>query len=1021
MDRSNLTPEALVAHDRYVRALAKALVFDPSLAEDVAQETWLAALENAPRDPRSLRAWLASIARNLAFRTWRGQDRRAHRERVAARSEAVPSANEILERETARRSLVEAVFELEEPYRSALVLRYLEDLPPREVARRLAVPVETARTRIKRGLEMLRARLDREHGSSRSAWCVALVQGFRLEPSSYIPPVSAGLKPLVVGGLVMAASKKLAAGVAVIAICLLLFFAWSRGRSGGGGEETRAPQVVLSPTAGKETPDVPAALESSEMPTRAPSASEAFEPATPTDPFGSLRVHVQWDDGRAASSILAKVLPWDDTDYDFRELQAQTGDDGSFLLEKVHEGKVIVTLDRGVIASTRVERGQETALTIRIEPGFEVEGTVENIDGVPVPGAEVWLSQINDPNFGFPVARSGADGRFKIRGVQKNVNGMWITAAAQGYALSSAGKVRAGVGAKVPIRLVLPEAGGELKGAVHAPDGTPIAGAQVRVTFQNSSGIANFDRGSRDGTEWEPSNSVVVWTDATGTFHAASLSLGEAEIYVRARGLVSSLTTTRIGSELTERVTIRLEAGASLSGTITDASGNPAAKTDVRVTAEDGLREQFTRSAVDGSYQLRGIPPGRCRVRAGPEYGVMSEKFLEFPDRGALRWDAVLPPVPAGPDGSIRGRVVDEQDRPLVGWRVIVSSDVRGSYGQVGGDWSPHTDSDGRFLIEGVAQARYFVAVSSPEPHTTLFPDATVHDVVPGPQEVLVRVTPETRPSAYVRGRIVDPQGRPVESARITLFLSRDDFLNVRGIEEASDAGTGEFRLGPYVAGRWRVKIDAFGYPTSHLGYHGLLPGQDLDLGTIRLQQGGSIVIRLRRDDGTEVGYPSLSLAVAPKWHNIQTPEIEGESVILGPLPPGSYRLVVRGEPADQNPRTARDQFAFEIRAGEKAEAELVLRSGVSTVLRIRSPDSDPLPRNGRVTYSVLDVAGKEVVRSSGRADGSGVCEQKIGCLVRGHYRIKAERQDGQRAAAEFDVGRSEVVPEVHQIEILPR
>ena len=90
-----------------------------------------------------------------------------------ARPDAVPSAEDIFQRESARKSLVEAVFALEDPYRSALILRYFEDLPPREVARRLGVPVETARTRIKRGLEMLRVRLDREHGSDRSAWCIA--------------------------------------------------------------------------------------------------------------------------------------------------------------------------------------------------------------------------------------------------------------------------------------------------------------------------------------------------------------------------------------------------------------------------------------------------------------------------------------------------------------------------------------------------------------------------------------------------------------------------------------------------------------------------------------------------------------------------------------------------------------------------------------------------------------------------------------------------------------------------------
>src|SRR5262245_56869158 len=42
--------DALHAHSAYVRGLARELVFDAGLARDVEQETWLAALEHAPRD-----------------------------------------------------------------------------------------------------------------------------------------------------------------------------------------------------------------------------------------------------------------------------------------------------------------------------------------------------------------------------------------------------------------------------------------------------------------------------------------------------------------------------------------------------------------------------------------------------------------------------------------------------------------------------------------------------------------------------------------------------------------------------------------------------------------------------------------------------------------------------------------------------------------------------------------------------------------------------------------------------------
>ena len=175
--------EALLAHSRYVRALARELVFDAALARDVEQETWLAALDQAPRDPRALRGWLAALVRNIALKAWRSADRRRNRELEHARVErGAPTPADVAEREELRRRLVEAVNSLEEPYRSVLVLRFLEGLEPPAVARRLEVSLETVRTRQKRALERLRARLDRASHGERGAWCLLLVRGFRLAP-----------------------------------------------------------------------------------------------------------------------------------------------------------------------------------------------------------------------------------------------------------------------------------------------------------------------------------------------------------------------------------------------------------------------------------------------------------------------------------------------------------------------------------------------------------------------------------------------------------------------------------------------------------------------------------------------------------------------------------------------------------------------------------------------------------------------------------------------------------------------
>src|SRR5688572_14341405 len=80
--------ETLRQHGGFVRAVARRLVLDDSRADDVSQQTWLAALEHPPSRERGIRAWFATVARNFSFRSHREDRRRAERERLSARSEA---------------------------------------------------------------------------------------------------------------------------------------------------------------------------------------------------------------------------------------------------------------------------------------------------------------------------------------------------------------------------------------------------------------------------------------------------------------------------------------------------------------------------------------------------------------------------------------------------------------------------------------------------------------------------------------------------------------------------------------------------------------------------------------------------------------------------------------------------------------------------------------------------------------------------------------------------------------------
>ena len=169
-----ISPEYLLAHADFVRGLARKLILDDDLAEDVAQNTLLTALERPPSAVAALPAWLKTVTKNFAASTMRESARRERRERSVAPKGYVPSPADVLEREAVRKRVVDAVLGLDDTYRDAVLLRFYENLPPRHIAERLGVPVETVRTRLKRGLARLRDTLDSDYDGDRDSWCIAL-------------------------------------------------------------------------------------------------------------------------------------------------------------------------------------------------------------------------------------------------------------------------------------------------------------------------------------------------------------------------------------------------------------------------------------------------------------------------------------------------------------------------------------------------------------------------------------------------------------------------------------------------------------------------------------------------------------------------------------------------------------------------------------------------------------------------------------------------------------------------------
>src|SRR5437762_1726924 len=87
--------EALLRHRAWVRRLARRLVSDASAADDVEQETWLAALRRPPPEDRSTRGWLAAVARNAARKFGRGATRRTAHESAAPTHAPHPATDDL--------------------------------------------------------------------------------------------------------------------------------------------------------------------------------------------------------------------------------------------------------------------------------------------------------------------------------------------------------------------------------------------------------------------------------------------------------------------------------------------------------------------------------------------------------------------------------------------------------------------------------------------------------------------------------------------------------------------------------------------------------------------------------------------------------------------------------------------------------------------------------------------------------------------------------------------------------------
>ncbi|MEM7263452.1 MAG: sigma-70 family RNA polymerase sigma factor [Planctomycetota bacterium] len=187
------TLDLVLARSDWLHGLARAMLRDESLVDEVVQKTLVAAMEHPPRTPR-LDAWLTTVLRNFVRRLERDKVRRKRREKRVAKPEVQETPPTELELDETRKLLASEVLSLKDPYRSVVILHYYEGVSSTKIAELRGVSANTVRVQLKRGVDRLREQWERRtRGESEARPALAML--FWLGQEESVAAVAASNAP----------------------------------------------------------------------------------------------------------------------------------------------------------------------------------------------------------------------------------------------------------------------------------------------------------------------------------------------------------------------------------------------------------------------------------------------------------------------------------------------------------------------------------------------------------------------------------------------------------------------------------------------------------------------------------------------------------------------------------------------------------------------------------------------------------------------------------------------------------
>jgi RNA polymerase sigma-70 factor (ECF subfamily) len=983
--------ESLLAHASGIRSLLRGLLADDARIDDVLQDTWVAALAKGPRPGVPLGPWLRRVARNFALKLRRGDARRLSRERAAARPDATPETRFDLQREA-----VDELSKLDEPYRSTLILCFFEGLSPKEIAERRGMPAATVRSHLKRGLDKIRERLDRSHGS-RGAWGAVL-----------LPWLATGDAAAATGVIVMGAKTKLllAAAALVVAAGTVGWLAWHDRPDSTETARAAPARVAPTPTGAYADEAVRADRPALAEPERSIVLCGRIIDAETKRvvPGAAVRIRLAGEDG-TVDLLTDAAGRFSGTSPTLTE--AKLGPPATRLtscgLSVAVDGYGMRKASPGPSSarSDELDFGD-----IEVERGAPVSGRVVRRDGSGIAGAPLLLSleTFFPPRFAFAAGRSGDRGAFVLDelAAPMDVERPWTLLAIcdEGMGWQSVEVLRGRErleGVEVVVDPAAP-----LEVLVTDTKGTPLE-ASVRAEprfrpLHPSPEWSAHDHNLWTGTRADVNAILTAQTDAHGRAVFARLPMpGPYDIVAGAEGYALGWQdNVAVDREERRAATLKLKPKrlCAVSGVVLAEDGAPIAGATV---GPRGLPKVTTDAT--GRFRFDGLEPAWGKVpllAEAPGYAERSQDIHVAADRDVLgieiRLDRAVP---------VDGRVVDQDKRPVAG----VYLDLRRLCEQLRPDVEK-TGVDGRFLFKGATKGPWKLRVIAPpaEPEWERYKEIEVRGGDTGLEVVLRRLRLGT---TRLAARVVDAAtGKPLDPANTMLMRldhrSPTEYANPSGPERQSGEIAAE-RLHPDA---WRLWVHVPGYAPSRADFT-VSAGQPEARVEVRMGPAGRIAGRVvgGATGGTVWTLPAGS-DLAPGTEYETSGRIRGfgkvaadGTFVVENLAPGATRLTL-------DARGLFGEATVDVPSGGEAHAEIVATP--AAVLAFRS--KDPVPAGTDIEYHVAQGGEWKCVARLGCVAGARLNEDATLPQGRTRWRVVLEsagRVRTQEGAVDLVVGQT--------------